>query len=652
MTSREKVVFLEIDQPLCSLTYGSAPCAAVLGTTGTRKCFNTEATCQDLNNYTPGTLTLRFCEPQQNVLQYGNVIPALVPGSLDIAPAAVNLGGMDEDAAALGQREVVTARLSNFAHSDHLVDPYRLQRLSGAAQSDSIGYDPYASGTFWGKWLARNPYYTTYAVRVRDGTLGQALNDMDVRHYLLASIDGPSNAGVRLTAKDLFTRIEEEKAVAPLASRGELSANITGTPSTFSVLPSGIGNEDYPASGYVSIGEEIIQFTRSGDTFTVVARGALGTAASDHNDEDLVQLVLVYTSDLAHDIVYDLLLNYTTLSSGELPKTVWDTAMAAVTELYTGYIAKPTPVLELVGELAVQAGFTTWPNVRTGLVEMVALRAAVATAAIDSERDIVADSLELRPRQDKRLSEVWVHYGQISPVGDIEDAQNYRSRVVAVDPLAAARYGTPRIREVFSRWIPAFGRTNALKIGNRLLEVFLNPPLEARFRLEAKKLPLLRLAQPVTLTLDDLEDDTGLPRTVSHAVTEIGRDDDELELRTVSLTLTPEDPLTERVIYVDSDSYNVNFRTEHDLLYAAPTGVKPCAWWLPRASSSGRSMRRSSRWTPATGQPASRSTWTCWGGWPARAAIAARAAMPAPAARPRANRASAAARRSRRVTQC
>ena len=96
----ETVVFLEIDQPLCSLTYGSAPCAAVLGTTGAAKCYNSRATCQDVANYAPGTLTLRFARPQEDLLQYGNVIPSLV--SVDTTPGSINLAAMDQGASALG----------------------------------------------------------------------------------------------------------------------------------------------------------------------------------------------------------------------------------------------------------------------------------------------------------------------------------------------------------------------------------------------------------------------------------------------------------------------------------------------------------------------------------------------------------------------
>lgn len=51
MSALEPFVVVELEQDQCRLLYGEAPCAAVLGTTGTRKCYNTRATCQDRDNY-------------------------------------------------------------------------------------------------------------------------------------------------------------------------------------------------------------------------------------------------------------------------------------------------------------------------------------------------------------------------------------------------------------------------------------------------------------------------------------------------------------------------------------------------------------------------------------------------------------------------
>lgn len=50
-SGREPFVVVELEQDQCRLIYGQSPCTAALGTTGTRKCYNTRSTCQDRENY-------------------------------------------------------------------------------------------------------------------------------------------------------------------------------------------------------------------------------------------------------------------------------------------------------------------------------------------------------------------------------------------------------------------------------------------------------------------------------------------------------------------------------------------------------------------------------------------------------------------------
>src|SRR6185436_4026474 len=96
----------------------------------------------------------------------------------------------------------------------------------------------------------------------------------------------------------------------------------------------------------------------------------------------------------------------------------------------------PTPVAELIGELAAQVGFTVWPEVSTGMIRFVPLRAQAPTAALDDEAWIVEGSLSLKRAADKRVSQVWVYYGQINPVVKLDERRNYRSRAITAD-LAA-----------------------------------------------------------------------------------------------------------------------------------------------------------------------------------------------------------------------
>ena len=67
-----------------------------------------------------------------------------------------------------------------------------------------------------------------------------------------------------------------------------------------------LGDEEYPASGWVRIGKEVMEFTRASDVLTIT-RAQYGTDAKAHSEGDNVQLCLVYESAAPADILYDML---------------------------------------------------------------------------------------------------------------------------------------------------------------------------------------------------------------------------------------------------------------------------------------------------------------------------------------------------------
>lgn len=655
----ETVTFIEIDQQQCARTYASAPCTAILGTTGQFKCYNTRKTCQDSTHYlagtTQGTVTLTLASPgvvnwtghgllanqgvvfattgalptglvagtryyvktpltnsfnvsatpggtainftgsqsgtqtavantflttrfarfdQESLIEYGPFIPMIQ--SIDIAPMTINLGGMLDNLSPLGDREVVTIKLRDGLHSDVGFDKYRLERNNaGTASSPAAPFDPYTRGTFWSKWLARNPYYVRLPLRLYQGQRGQTIAQMTVRNYVIDTISGPVDGIVTVVAKDLFTLIEARKAVAPKASRGELSADITSGSGSFSVLPTGIGAE-YPASGYVNIGDEIIQFTRSADAFTVVARGALNTTAAAHKDEDLVQLVLSYVSMSPHLIAKDLLRNYSEVPDTCIDDTVWDTNAAVITDLYTARIAAPEPVDDLLGELALQAGFTLFNNLSTNKIDLIPLRPSTPTINV-SDAKIIEKTLKLTKQDSRRVSQVWVYYGQKNPVENLDERRNFYSRLVSVNLEAESEslYGFPSIKEIFSRWIPQFGRTPAENCGERILTMFTDPPIEADFKVNIARRSDFDLARYFNLDVSELISPTGASATQAHATVSIEQEEDNLRIRsqTIFFSTAIDDP-NNRVIPIENDVSGINLRTIHDTLYTAPVGTE------------------------------------------------------------------------------
>lgn len=611
----ETIVFFEIDMPFCSLSYGVSPCPAVLGVDSVRKCFQTRFTCPvpasyDGDSRTAGKyITLRFCRPQDGVNRYGPVLPIMADDPRT-TPAVINLAGMDKNMGALGQRESVSITLDDGRYSDNLTDKYRLERASGAASSTGETYDPYTLGTFWGKFLARNPYWIGYPCRIREGFFGDELEDMRVRNYVIDKLEGPSDGQVTITAKDIFSLIEARKAVAPVASTGELQADITAVAGAATLSPTGIGDEEYPASGYVCIGKEVIAFTRSGDSLTLTARGALGSTASDHKTQDNVQLVLRYSADTFQDIAYDLFSNYTSVPAANLPLPDWTTALSGVSEVWSRDIARPTPVLDLLASLCEVAGVTIIPNVETGDVDLVALRASSPSATVDDDTWVKDGSFSKRTQDTKRVSQVWVYYGQRDPTGDDQDTENYHSRVLDpdLDAEGPQQYGNAAIRKVFGSWIPQFGRSTAIASAERIMAIFRDPPDEAQFTIVVSRSEELSLANPFLLEVAEIQDETGAVTSAQHVPVSLARDENEIVVQSQEVVFSGSDEGggTTRTIYIENNAQNLTLREIHDNVYAAPTGVETITFIIQpgiQIGSANTSLYALSTGDWPTGQP-------------------------------------------------
>ena len=146
--AREPLQVVEIVQPLCSRTFGTAPCLA----TGD-KCFNSDATCKFITALDlTGEVLMRFVAPAANRslstgFQPSTAIPALM--SVSTSPTVLNVGAGNEDIQPLGLRAVAEVTIKDFPFNDVGYDPYLSTRA----------YDPLTRGSFWSKWLARNPYH-------------------------------------------------------------------------------------------------------------------------------------------------------------------------------------------------------------------------------------------------------------------------------------------------------------------------------------------------------------------------------------------------------------------------------------------------------------------------------------------------------------
>lgn len=548
------VRYVEIDVPFCELEYSVAPCEAELGVTGEKRCFNTRTTCQDIENFSPQPLTLRFAVPSEDLDPTIDAIPNV--RSVSITPAQLDPG------VSIGQRESVTVSFTDHPHSDAGLDKYVDQR----------SYDPFEQGTFWGKFRARHRSLKGQPLRIIDGEVGQALGEMTTRHYIIEDFTGLRNDAITITAKDALKLIDADRAQAPAISNGQLAANIDDVETSATLVPAGIGDAEYPASGKVAIGgSEICSFTRASDVLTLT-RAQSNTEAEEHDAGDIVQLVLEYESESPADIIYDLMTGYSNFDPTWISLPDWQEEMETwIGRLYSAEIAEPVAVTTLVSELIEQVGLVLWFDVVTQTANLTALRPVSATASIYDIDRIWAESFSAKEQPKKRVSQVWTYFGQRNPLARLDEPQNFRAAVATIDPDDTEAFydEQPAIKKIYSRWIDAGNRPAASRLNELLLARYSTPPRMFSWVISRVDSPP-QLGRGARIRHYQLQDDQGGAVTAPAQITSINPTTDRYLLTAEEMLFAADDIDGEKIIILDADAFDINLRDIYDQFYAAP----------------------------------------------------------------------------------
>ena len=132
----------------------------------------------------------------------------------------------------LGLRALLAITMQDFPHSDIRIDPYVSERT----------YIPINRGTYFGKLKARNPFYNGRIMRVYSGYLEQdgSFNaaNFEVRTYVIEQWDGIDTNGItKITAKDILKLASDDRAVAPKASIGKITLDMTTSTTSVNLTP-------------------------------------------------------------------------------------------------------------------------------------------------------------------------------------------------------------------------------------------------------------------------------------------------------------------------------------------------------------------------------------------------------------------------------
>lgn len=580
---REPLLFVEIDQDLCALTYGVSPCTAALGVTGEDKCYNTRKSCQDPANYSnTATNTLRFGRPQSalpldlfaligsfDLGSFGlaslpptlpsgfprirRAIPFLV--SVSTTPTRVNVGGRRGRDGSLGKRATVTVTMQDYPYSDLYVDPYVTER----------SFDPFERGTFWSKWLARNPYYVGRALRVIEGYAGQDMTDMQTRHYIIDKIEGPDSSGkVTVRASDILRLADDDQARAPELSKGELSrdANTSGT------VHATAAPGEYTASGIIRVDNEVIRYTNIVEaggvtSFIPITRGTDGTTAAEHEAGATVQQCIEFVNTKGWEVARDLLIDYANIPTAFIDSVAWQ---AEADKWAGGFVVsrvltEPIGVNTLVGELCEQGLFYIWWDDRAKEIKLRTVRPPLPAEVVElgEDKHLLQGETRLRARPEERISEVWISHGLRSAVDDVRDRASYLNTRARIDPTAASldEHGIRKVYEVLSPWLVGNAQANPLSF--RILARYRDVPNYLTTSIDAKDRAIVSPGEVVDITYRGFVDLQGAPESRRYEVTQM---DEVVSGERIRLELQPSQFLNRYAYIMDNGSTGYSTYTE------------------------------------------------------------------------------------------
>lgn len=502
---------VEIDIDRCTREFGTAPCLAALGGGTVRKCYNSYTTCAYTAAYNKGVNTLRFNMPTFPI-NNGNYLPFL--RSVGGYEQTVNLNGFDDKLLGIGQRASVSFTFEDAPYSDVLTDKYYAGRMDGTAQIDEGPYNPSDRGSFWGKFRSRNPNFAGRPLRHIEGYINDAGEFVaeTTRHYVIEDIEGPDSRGnVTIKAKDILSLADNKKALAPVASRGKLRVDMTDT-STSMPITVGIGSE-YPASGYVVIGSEIIRYTRSGDTLTAVERGAMNTAPSAHRIDDTVQ-VCYYTGFQRRidEVIRELLVTYGNVPAAWIDWAGWQSEVNVwgLRYLLTGIITKPEEVVKLIGEICQCFGVSLWWDAVAQRIRLKLNHPIMddPVAEWNDSGHILRDGISVEVNDEERITRVMINTVQKDPTQGTSESNFLRT---AFDVYATGErpelYGISRTEVINNRWMNHGDDTFAFILSGRLLARYKRAPATYTVKIDDKDLP--QLTDVIQLRSYKIQDDTG-----------------------------------------------------------------------------------------------------------------------------------------------
>lgn len=482
---RERIDVVEITLERCTLTNGTAPCAA------TSTCFNSWATCRSRANYSPEDFTVSFCSPAS--ICPDGMIPFLsgIPRSDSAEPDPEN---------GLGKRSSVTFNFIDAPHDDIGIDPYVSTR----------GYDPMQRGTFWPRFRNRFPFYQGRKAVWYRGYVHEPfdLSNCKRMEYIAQDLKGWGGGTITLTAKDPLKLADDDSAEYPPRSTGSLVSSLSSssTPSTIDIATDRSTEYDIqafePSFSAVRIGDEIIKYTvvstiTGGVRLSGLTFGGFdqySTTRDSHAAGDKVQKCAYFKAMRPIDVFVVLLEDGAGIDSSYIPYSEWlDEATTWIAGFrLTRLVCEPEGVKKHFDELVPQTStWSIWWDEEDSLIRYRCVRPPDIDEVIGSFTDdanIISGTVKCLDDPDRLLNEVYVTMGQVDPTKKSDDVGNYRDGFVTVnaDSQGDNETRTRKSKTIWGRWHPTSNRAELAGLVDRMLLNRSFVPVRVEFEVDRK----------------------------------------------------------------------------------------------------------------------------------------------------------------------
>ncbi len=481
----------------CANTFGTSPCVA----TGT-PCYNTFPTCKNKANYVKSTKDYEQVSADIAAVPFRTgERPYLT--SIEWLPTEI------KDSLTVTGRTVLT--FLDELDSDVGIDPYYTQRAI-------------IQGTYWKKFVARNPNYKGRSIAVYKGRLGDARSGfLQVFIGTIDTISLNADGTVTVEAKDLLgsladIQIPPKVDIKLVAGIDNAVTSITLSQANEIALPA------LDAAGYVRIDDEIIQYASiAGNVIQTCTRGAFDTIPDAHSADAKVQKVRYFAPANPYTHLKSMLLTDAAIAAALVDATAFD-ALAILDNMYvqcSAIISEPTDLSKPYFELVELVGAKSWvaEDLKITIGKSLPNMPSRTYVHFSDAENIIdgSDSVDLNANTSARATTIQLYWDRLAVGREDEIASYNRSHdESASDEEGVNMYNESIKKVIFCRWLRADYMDNDLiyryirNLLRRMLRMLKDPQPILHFAVMAEGCTT-KTGDMVRISTDRLLNKTGAP---------------------------------------------------------------------------------------------------------------------------------------------